>query len=108
MYRQPLDTEGLSTDEGKMGRMPDDCRKRAIETMKTQVIEGLQASMRSGHTRELLDHFSAKISVEVEQGIVKMFEFAESLDRPVSEMSSSSRMQGISKRGMAQPTKKKR
>ena len=112
MYRQLLDTEGVTSDKGKNGQMASDRRRQAIATMTAQVVAGLQASLPSSRSRELFDHFSAKIYIEVDQGVINMFEFAESLDSPEaapdSEICSSSRMKGITKRGMAQPTKKKK
>ena len=107
MYRQLLDTEGVTSDEGKTGQMASDRRRQAIETLTAQVVAGLQASLPSSRSREVFDHFSAKIFIEVDRGVNNMFEFAESLDSPdaapVIEISSSSRMQGITKLGMTQP-----
>ena len=44
MYRQHLDTEGVTSDEGKTKQIANDRRRQAIETMTTRVVSGLQDS----------------------------------------------------------------
>ena len=108
-YKQLLEQERLSCDDPLLCQLPEAPRKQAI----AELIQFCQAGIRESLSEQasaMVDEHTARMNELISVECIRIFEFAERMQLPSgSERSGSSwpnSLQSLTKRGMAQPTKK--
>ena len=111
-YVQLLAQERCSCGDPTLSQLPEGLRQQRIAELTELCLRGIQESLRSEKASAMVEKHDAKVKEVIQAECIHIFEFVERMHlAPGSEGSDLSRpgkLQGLTKRGMAQPKSKRR